>query len=142
MHFLLFSRRNFQNFLKCFTNNCVFLPNVRIINAGFLTFFDIYIYGNSDKDNQLIWNCLQLIFSHSCLFFNDYEFLCIRIMRNNFANLLKIIHCTVKQRRRQDFGSGGGHFRGWAWQGGRGAEPPGRRKIFEILQKNFLRKLQ
>ena len=25
---------------------------------------------------------------------------------------------------------------------GPGAEPPGRRKIFEILQKNFLRKLQ
>ena len=40
MHFLLFSQGNFQSFLKCFTNNCVFLPNVRIISAGFVNLFE------------------------------------------------------------------------------------------------------
>ena len=35
----------------------------------------------------------------------------------------------------------GEHFWGSAWQGVPGAEPPGRRKIFENLQKNFLKKI-
>ena len=38
MHFLLFSQGNFENFLKCFPNNCVFRPNGRKINAGFVNF--------------------------------------------------------------------------------------------------------
>ena len=36
--------------------------------------------------------------------------------------------------RRKKF-RGGEHFRGSAWEGVRGAEPPGRRRIFENLQK-------
>ena len=39
MHFLLFSKENFQNFLKFFQNNYVFRPYVRKINAGFVNFF-------------------------------------------------------------------------------------------------------
>ena len=42
--------------------------------------------------------------------------------------------------RLQDFGSGGGHFKGVGHRGGPGAEPPGRRTTFENLQKS-LRKI-
>ena len=44
-----------------------------------------------------------------------------------------------KQRRRQDFGSGG-TFSGIGLVGGQGAEPPGRQRIFENFKK-FLKKI-
>ena len=51
MHFLLFSNENFQNFLKCFPNNCVFRPGVRKINTEFVNRFwknrlNLFIYCN------------------------------------------------------------------------------------------------
>ena len=39
------------------------------------------------------------------------------------------------QGRLQDFGSGWEHFKGVGFVGGPGAEPLGRRRTFEILQK-------
>ena len=39
MQFLLFSQENFQNFLKYFTIYCVFRPDVRKNNAGYVNLF-------------------------------------------------------------------------------------------------------
>ena len=42
------------------------------------------------------------------------------------------VYAEQGQRRRQDFCSGGGHFRGSVSYGVRGAEPPGCQKILKI----------